>query len=207
MFRIKLTKKEEEEYARLIEDDRNCFTVLDLLDQLDNFKGRLKTLDEKIAFIEFLSNIFHIKWEHDVYKRNHLRLFDLLVTMQYYTEKKKDQETKEIIENLFTRFEEIINKNQYEKPHAILADTKMLNFFKEHIPVLRKTEEFNKILIRYSEINIIENYDENFHKSQGEWPVGKRNHIILDDITLEPLRYDTASRKEYLKEWLNQRKQ
>ncbi len=188
MPKIKLTEKETSEYRKLFIEDRDYFTIVDFLKQDKNFSF-LKNYSMYVVFIEFLSNIFEIKWDKDVFENNHNRLLDIMMGIIYSKDVEKNQQAEDIFneikQNFLKLYSSIPDEKRYFLPHTSFLDEKIKN-----LPDFSQISEYMQILKQIS-LQYIAQYKNSIIKNIfPEWNLGNRNGIFIDETNYEPLKIE-----------------
>ena len=205
MPKIKLTPRQRQYYRRLFVEDKNYYTVVDQLDQLPMLKGQFTTAEEILGFIEFLTGVFHIVWESDVFDANHRRLMNILIGIQYAIEFQNDTDAQETINLLITRFKKIFEESNLRTEERVIAAHKKLiarhqDQIEDRDRIMHETAFFLRLSVPYvcqygSEIN---------DGKLPDWSVRDRKGISLDPLTYEAVYLDTEERLRVLRDILKE---
>jgi len=194
----RLTPEETNYYRFLFLLDKENFTILDVLDELSAFRDRFKNAGEKLAFVEFLSNIFHIRWEHDVFARNHQRLIDILFGIQHAIDQ-GDVEAKQVVDDLYQRFYQIVReKGEQIRQRVFAATKKLMAAHRERIPNKDRIHHEVVDWLKLSQEYVVNSLDSIIRDRYPEWIVSQRIGISLDNLTYEALNYDPEKRETLL---------
>jgi len=200
MPKIKLTPRQRLYYRRLFSEDKNYYTVVDQIGQLPMLRGLFTSPEEILGFIEFMTGIFHIVWESDVYDANHRRLMNILVGIQYAIEFKKDAEAEETISLLISRFQEIF-KDAHERTEerVMAAHEKLVARHQDDIPdrdrIMGETAFFLRLSVPYAL-----QYSRALVEGElPQWSVRDREGISLDPLTYEAVYMDSVQRLKVLR--------
>ncbi len=198
MVTYRLTPEETNYYRFLFLLDKENFTILDVLDELSAFRDRFKNAGEKLAFVEFLSNIFHIRWEHDVFARNHQRLIDILFGIQHAIDQ-GDVEAKQVVDDLYQRFYQIVReKGEQIRQRVFAATKKLMAAHRERIPNKDRIHHEVVDWLKLSQEYVVNSLDSIIRDRYPEWIVSQRIGISLDNLTYEALNYDPEKRETLL---------
>lgn len=199
MAKIKLTPEETRYYRKLFSEDRNYYTVVDTVRQLPMFKGRFRESAEILAFIEFISNLFHIVWRGDVFDRNHLRLMDILLGIQYAIEFEGDQEATEVIERIVSRFRAVYERGKEQIRQRVFAACKdIISRYQHHIPHKDQINRDGGFFLRVSRPYALRFCTQIVAGELPEWKVSDRKGISLDPLSYEATRYRSDQRLQAL---------
>lgn len=208
MVKTRLTERERQYYDRLMNEDNGFYTVVDTVRQLPMFEGRFSDEDRALAFIEFLSNIFHICWQADVYRTNHLRLIDILFGMQYAIEFNRDKEAEADVALIIERFEQIYEPaSERIPPRVFAAGRDLIDGYEENIPGRRQIREQVERIIKLHPLYAVlylEQLQTAGSDALPEWSLADRNGIYLNPRTAEPAGMDPVKRRKALRDWLEQ---
>ncbi len=202
MSKVRLKPREVRYYEKLFAEDKDWYTVVDQLKQLPSFAATFADAKEQelLAFIEFLSTIFKISWRSDVYKKNHLRLMDILIGLEYAVEFKKDSEATEVISKLISRFKELYPGVTHKINRRVLeASRNTIKRFSDHIPekgnLADQVNFFQKIDPLYGTL-----FREQVIAGElPDWKMIDRKGVTIDLLTNSPLHFDVEKRMNILK--------
>lgn len=208
MVETRLTADEQKYYQKLFSEDDDFYTVVDTVKQLPMFSGKFHDERKALAFIEFLSNIFHICWQADVYRTNHLRLIDILFGMQYAIEFDNDREAQDDIQAIISKFEEIYQPASQRIPARVFAaGRELIDHYEDNIKQRHSLQKKLDKIIRLHPLYVIlyaEQIETADDKSLPEWNLVDRKGVYLNPRTGEPAGMDSSKRVSALKEWLEQ---
>ena len=205
MPKIKLTPRQRLYYRRLFQEDRSYYTVVDQLNQLPMFQGEFASTVEVLGFIQFLSGIFHIVWDSDVYDNNHRRLMNILIGLQYAIEFEKDAEAEETAALLVSRFRKIFSKaNEKTESRVMAAHKKLIARHQDEIPDRDRIREETGFFLRMSIPYALQYTDEILQGRLPDWPVRERKGISLDPLTYESVYMDGEERRIALRSRLEE---
>lgn len=203
MPQIKLGARKKQYYAKLFAQDKNYYTVVDSLKQLPMFEGRFADDGEVLAFVDFLSNIFHICWQSDVFDTNHMRLMDILFGFQHAIEFGRDKEAAQIIETLLSRFAAIYtDRDEAIERRVFIACKDLIERHQHEIPqketLNNETAFFTRLSREYTLTWPAEILASPSAKTLPDWPLGERQGITVKPLTNEAMRFDRANRQKDL---------
>lgn len=204
MPELRLTPPAARYYSRLFKEDDGFYTVLDAIRRLPLFAGRLEADGELLAFIEFLSGIFHIKWDNDVFDANHLRLIDILFGLQEAVDQNGDAEAKGIAERLVTRFQERFSLNEERLGHRVFsAEKALIARHQARIPEKDHLKNEVTFFLRASPAALVTLPEAFLDRTAPEWPPSRRAGFIIDPLDYAVRQADPVARRAALQAALN----
>lgn len=203
MAEIKLSKQEERYYSKLFQEDKNYYTVVDSIRQLPMFADRFREDEEILAFIEFISNIFHICWQADVFDNNHLRLMDILFGFQYAIEFQHDREAEEIVEKLIRRFYEIYDEGEKRIHRRVFTACKdIVSRHSRSIPAKEKLKQDAEFFLTCSREYVLQYPDAVSRGELPKWSVRDRSGLTKRPLDNAVIRIQTNKRRKVLENFL-----